>query len=472
MKKHRIKDWLRLLWPFTALYEYANTQREYYYTLNVFVIGTMLGSFFSMCTGGVALVGYAKALGISDFLFGIITAIPTACMLMSFVASWVLEKTRNRKAIQLWAFFPARFMWLLIAMIPFIVPMEQTGLRVMMFVVLYTAISLFSQMGGAAGNTWLFDMLPPSIQGRYFSYRSLFATAVNIVASFAVSAFLDAMSNTMTAYTISFLIGAIIGIADITTFIWTKDPPMKPMHTSYIKGMAKALKSKPFLKMMLFWTLWNFAYHSSFAYYGRYMTVGDGMNMSMKLFSVISQVLVGIVVVLVLPWWGKWLDRNGRNWVLKHSIWFLAAVPMLWLFARPGNILVPLIYFVLFAATSCGVDLSATHMAVRVFPAQSRSVYLAIYTTVSSLAGTVLGNLCGGWFLSLIGERQFQFLGFALNRYQLLFLASGVMRLIVLCLFFGMLTKIKNREDDPAAQAEDEQAALATQVPAAASGKG
>ena len=167
---HRLKR--RFVNPFSSLYDRNGIADEgLRRDLTLFTTSAAVGSIFYSVTGGTPYTDFAVKLGADDFHFSVLFAVPAAFAVLQLVASWLLEKTRKRKLIFLASGIVSRATWLLVALTPVFIPMDKPMLR------LWTVIALisFSSLAGMFMNvtffSWLGDIVPIGIRGRYLGLR-------------------------------------------------------------------------------------------------------------------------------------------------------------------------------------------------------------------------------------------------------------------------------------------------------------
>ena len=126
-------------------------------------------------TSGVFLIAYALQLGASNFVIGLLAAIGPLAQLMQLPAIYVVERFRNRRAIVVLMASISRLCWLFIGLIPFLFS-PQLGLGLLL-----SALIINSTTGAVSDcgwNSWMRDMIPQDILGRFFSRRMQIAVGI------------------------------------------------------------------------------------------------------------------------------------------------------------------------------------------------------------------------------------------------------------------------------------------------------
>src|SRR5258706_12485568 len=162
--------------------------------------GWMFGSVWSSAMAGTSLTLYAKKLGASQFQFGLLAALPFLASLLSLPASLLIEATGQRKRIFLLGLYLQRLLWFIIAAAPLWI-MNKGGFthqRLAMSVFLWLMFIMYSgqAIGGPAWVTWIADLVPDRIRGKYFSRRRQFGMITAVPAAWFVGWLLDTQAGT------------------------------------------------------------------------------------------------------------------------------------------------------------------------------------------------------------------------------------------------------------------------------------
>src|SRR4051812_23304259 len=140
--------------------------------------GWMFGSVWSSSMSGTPLTLYAKQLGASQFQFGLLAALPFIASILSLPASLLIEATGQRKRIFLLGLYLQRFLWFIIAVAPLWIlnkgGLHHQRLAISVFLWLMFVMYAGNAIGGPAWVTWMADLVPDPIRGKYFSRRRQF----------------------------------------------------------------------------------------------------------------------------------------------------------------------------------------------------------------------------------------------------------------------------------------------------------
>src|SRR5438128_2593618 len=121
------------------------------------------------CTSGGALTAWALYLELPPFLIGVLGALPFTAQLVQLPAAWCTRRFGSRRAA-LWTIGISRQCVLPLACLPFL-PMPVGSKQEIFLGCAFTSAAL-----GVAGNnawtSWMGDLVPGIVRGRYFGRRS------------------------------------------------------------------------------------------------------------------------------------------------------------------------------------------------------------------------------------------------------------------------------------------------------------
>ena len=144
---------------------------------------------FTAFTTGPFLTGLALCLHASDNILGLLAAIPAFAQICQFAGAWVTQQTGKRKWVAAYGAVLGRSMYLPIGLL---LLLDWPEHRLMAwFLVLFALANAFMQFAGVAWMSWMSDLVPPRVQGRYYGRRNLWLGLVTITATFAAGVYLD-----------------------------------------------------------------------------------------------------------------------------------------------------------------------------------------------------------------------------------------------------------------------------------------
>lgn len=424
------------------LFDTRGLDAEAIRTLRLLIGGVAGGVVWTNIVTGVAISGYLKALGASDFLYGLVMALPPLANAFQLLASYLLERTLKRRPMLLAFGLIQRLIWIPFALIPYLFPASAAALRLWAAVVMVLVSSVSGPFINVSFYSICSDVVPLRIRGRYFATRSRISTLAGMVMGFAIGALLDAMPG-YTGYAVVFVIAGVAGALDIASYAMMRLPPMAAPAVRH--GLTQMLRpvfsDRRYMRMVMALTAWMFSVQIVAPYFNVYML--ENMRMSNFEITVACQIVSNFFLVLVVSRWGAALDSYGSRPVVTVAAFLTSFAPIFWTMIGPRMVWAVGLVNVLSGATYVAIDLGAQNLFMAQAKGDNRSMYIAVYFFFTQLIGLALGSTVGGWLLDNVLYRveAYQLAIFAtpISRYNLLFLLSGALRLMtVLCLLPGI----------------------------------
>jgi MFS family permease len=409
------------------------------HTMRLMIAGVAGGVVWSNITTGVAISGYIKALGASDFMYGLIMALPPLANAFQLLASYILERTCKRKPMILLFGLLQRLIWIPFGLIPYILPMADSAVRIWAAVVMVLVSSVSGPFINVAFYSICSDVIPLRIRGRYFAVRSRLSTLVGMAFGFLIGALLDAVPG-YTGYAVVFSIAGVAGALDISSYIFMRLPAMsRPVQKNGLLQMIRpVIRDRKYMRMVLALTAWMFSVQLTAPYFNVYML--ENMRMSNFEISVYNQIVNNLFLVLAVSRWGTALDSYGSRPVLTVGAFLTSFAPLIWTLIGPRMVWAVALVNMLSGATYVSIDLGAQNLFMSQAKDSNRSMYIALYFFFTQLIGLALGSTVGGWLLDNVMYRveayNLVLLGTPISRYNALFALSGVLRFLTVFFLF------------------------------------
>ena len=403
-------------------------------SLKLVILAVAFGVIQFNIVSGIAMAGYLRALGASDFVFGLLFAIGPIISPIQLLASYILERTRKRKKIFLTFGLIQRLVWLPFGFVPFIIPMEQLTLRIWMV----SLVLFISALSGPFMNVSFFslvaDLVPEHIRGRYFAVRMRIFTICGIMGGILTAWILDSMP-VFYSYAFVFTLATIMGTLDVVCFFGVKFPEMPKKlkdGEKFLQMLRAVFRNKPYMQFIFFMTLWLFSVNLA----GPFILVHlrEGVQLSNTLITVAVQILPNICSVLIVSRWGRNLDNHGNKPVMQVANGILCLAPFLWIFTTNNffSIILIMIIGLMQGLLLPGFDLGANNIMLGRAPQVNRSMFIAVYFMCTSIIGVGLANVTGGWLLdnvfSVFESAQMSLVGVPLTRFSYLFALTALLR--------------------------------------------
>ena len=405
-------------------------------SFKLIILGVAFGVICFNITNGVAINNYIKALGASDFVFGLIFAIRPVGSTIQLLTSYILERTRKRKFLMITFGLIQRTLWLPFGLVPFFVPMEMAALRLWMVAFFLVLIALSNPFIDISFLSLCVDLIPSNIRGRFFGLRARVYTIMSVLGGLLSAWLLDRYAGNFAGYAIVFAIAALTGLIDIVCFFWVKFPPMSaPEETPGFISMVKTvIRDRRFVKFTLIMTACVFAANLSAPFYIVHLT--QNLPFSAMTVTLFIQVIPNICSILAVTRWGSMMDRYSNKTVIRLAGGILCAVPCLWVFVLNYRYSVLILVFIalLNGLFTSGFDIAVQNMMFGLTPQENRSMFFSIYAMTTTLAGIGFANAAGGWLLEHVfapladAAGALSAGGVVFSRYNLLFALTAILR--------------------------------------------
>ncbi|HEX2948720.1 MAG TPA: MFS transporter [Armatimonadota bacterium] len=371
------------------------------YCLIAWIFGS---TFFAITTGAVFSSFLTKYLRTDDSTYGLIMSIGSIGVLFQLLGSYVVERTGRTKRNFLYLVTFHRLAWLGVAAIPLFFPVtagHHTTVQIVLVSVLVLLSAIAANYGGAGWTTWMSDIVPKQVAGIFFGYRARIGMVSMVVAAWGMAILLDAVNGHGWMYAVVFSFAAVMGAADILSFIPVREIP-RPVDAkppTWMELITIPWRDKMFCSFALYTVITWIAYMMMGPFTWRFCfdtTASHGLNMSVSRANFLLFILPTITMAWVAPFWGKAIDRFGPKPVLATSSFCQIFIPAWWILVHPGSTwLIPVIV-IAGGLTWPGIDQVNFYMQLKGFPNVKRTAYIAMFLVVFGLAG-MLGTIVGGY---------------------------------------------------------------------------
>lgn len=382
------------------------SEQERAHGLRMMTLEGMASTGFTSITASGFLAAYALALGASNLQIGILAAIPFIMQPLQIPTILLVERLRRRKLMAVTAWFLAQLMWFPIALIP--VFMQVPGAAAISVLLgLMGVRGVFSAVTNCNWNSWVRDLVPQQILGRFFSRRIALSTAVAAAFGMGAAFFVDYWRGqvpedaAILGYTYVLLFGALfLGLASPLFMSRIPEPEMhKPMgeRPSLLRAVTMPLHDRNFRQLMKFLLSWGLAVNMAVPFFAVYMLQRLGMPLSAVIgLSVLGQ----FFNILFLRVWGPLTDRFGSKTVLSLCASLYLLVILGWAFTTMPErhfLTIPLLIGLhIFAGiATAGVSLTIGTIGYKLAPQAHSAPYLAGASLATNL-GAGIGPLLGG----------------------------------------------------------------------------
>lgn len=378
-------------------------------------------------TAGTFLVAIALYMGASNVQIGVLAALPTLTNIFQLVSVWLVQKFNNRRAITVTGAVCARFPLLLIGILPLL--FSNTA-SVGALISLLSFQYFFASIAGGSWNSWMRDLIPQQILGSYFSHRSRLMQILNVTLSLVMAMSIDYIkehypNHEITAYACMFIISGIVGMWGAYALARTPEPKSKPIHDNIAKLFSKPLTVPNFRKLLVFNSIWIFAFNLVTPFFSVYMMKTLGLPL---VYVICLNIVSQVSSITSIKLWGSCSDRYSNKTIIRICAPVYIACIMAWSVVgimSPAFMLPVLVLMhMLMGASNAGITLALQNIGLKLAPADEGIVYLVtknIVTAIFSATAPLVGGLLADFFTS-----HFVIHLFGRGQWNLFFMAGAV----------------------------------------------
>ena len=371
----------------------------------------VFGSAWVNLISGAPFVNFARSLGASTFMFGLLSSLPFLGVLMQLASSYWVERTRRRRLLFLTCGTGQRLVWFAVAFIPWIIPERHADARVGALLGLMMLSSALGNTAAPAWLSWFADVVPEEIRGRYLGNRAALATVTAVVTAGTVGWVLDRGSS-FRVFAAIFVTAAALGMGDYLLFLLTREIPMEEQEgppwqlRNVVFGPLSDARFRGYL-------LYAFSEALMFSIAGPFFwLMGLEVLDIGNLWSNVYVMIVPMVfTALTLPMWGSVCDRFGSRPLVALGTLVSIVFPVCWMLATRTHYHVLLgVAAVLGGSFGAAVQVADMNMLFSMTPRRNRSAYLAMLSVAASL-GWVVGPSLGGTIAQVLKPVQLHLAG-------------------------------------------------------------
>lgn len=423
--------------------EKGYTRQDIRRALKVIVVAWAFGAPFFSIIGGAAFTSFiTEYLRADDFTYSLIMAAGPAAMVFLFLGSYAAERTGRVKGNFILFGTAHRLIWLVVAALPILLTGLPNGVKLALIGIVAFTSQAMANYGGAGWSTWVADIVPGNIAGRYFGFRAQIGMITMATVSTGVVYAVQRAGGKGWMYAAVFAIGAVLGATDILLFTRVREVP-------------RATGEKPPSLREIFVIPWQHPLFRSFVTYSgavgiAYSMMGaftwrlcfdsvrqHGLGMSVLQAHVLLFIVPITAMAWAAPFWGQAIDRFGPRPVLAASAIMAIIFPSAWIFVRPSIVWLVWVAGILSGLTWPGIDQVNFYMLVKGFPDERRTAYNASFNFtmgIAALVGTTFSGLCASFW-----EHRLPHVTWApswMSHYQPVFITAILLRLLVWVLLF------------------------------------
>lgn len=336
---------------------------------------------------------YTKRLNGTDNDIALLNAYPSIFAILSvFLGTYLFRKYKNKKKVTALFFGFSRSFFLLFVFIPFLPPLIQASL----FVLLYGAMSFPNSIANMGWQSYLADLFPEKWRGRAFSKRSTLSTLSALVVTLITGNLLyfipKSDAERIKLYQVFFIIAFILAVFEIFSLIKHKlDKNNRQVETItefqneslslQLKNIFKlVLKNRIFLDYCICVVLFHFAWQMGWPLFFSYEF--DVLHSNESWSSIIATVSC-IAQAATFPVWQKLSEKKGNAFAIFIAIFLMGVTPFLYLLST--NIIHVVLFNTITGSAVAGTTLLLLSNLYEAAPNKDRTLYIAVYTVLTNI---------------------------------------------------------------------------------------
>jgi len=399
-----------------------------------------------------ALTRYGQALQLTPFAFGVLAALPFLTAFTQIPASYLVERYGHRKQVAIFGILTHRALWLSIAAVPWLVPHAWWWLGLLAFVGL---TNTFAHLGTPATTSWAADLVPARLRGRYYAVRGQVVRIINVPISLLLGWALDRATQggaqaLLLTLSVILAIAALLGMVDSLLCLKLPDRWHRPRadglpFREILRGPLADRNFRFFLGYNGFITLaTGFVTPFVWLYLTEVVKLGNATAIFM------TMVGTSVVSLFAMRTWGTLVDRWGCRRVLLVGGLLIINGASVWAFVTPATLWWGYLLVLISSLGWPGMELATSNLLYSMSESgrggeRLGSAYAALNSAVVAIMGTLSG-LLGGGVAELLKNWSYPVGEWRLTYHVVLFIISGLLRIVALAWVLGLREKQGNGE--------------------------
>ena len=396
------------------------------------------------------LLAYAIFLSASDLQLALVATFPIFLAAIAQLYSVkLMHKMRTRKHATVAFSAIQGIIWIPIILTYFLSSSSIPSL--IFFVTLYW---VFGLMINPIWTSWIGDLVPSNIRGRFFGKRSL-ATSFALFASFVLGGLIltyakGTLGNEFLGFAMIFGLALIARFVSVLFLTKQYEPPLRVNSENefrirdFLFHFKKKFKKGHFNTLVLYLSFMSFALYLSAPYIVANLLKSLNFTYLQYTISTAAFLIVQMGFFIV---WGKLSDKYGSLSILKLTGIMMTLNPILWMI--PRDLLGAVLIQIYAGFTMSGFMLSSFNFMLEVTEPEKR-VTSKSYFNLMVGTFTFLGSLAGAGLIKLFENVDFNSIPILsevfFSQYIPIFLIGGILRLIISLSILPRLKEIEKHE--------------------------
>jgi MFS family permease len=332
------------------------------------------------CSGGAALTGWALHLGCGAALIGFHGALPFLAQLLQLPAARLVDRFGARR-VALVSIAIARQAFLPLVVLPFL-PVGPVAGRA----VLLAAAALQSGLGIVCNNawtTWMGELVPGRVRGRYLGRRTAACTVGGGIAALVAGTLLDRAPGPLALAALA-LVTSVAGAASVVLMARQHGGRPRPRAAGSRPSLRAVLRAPAARRYLAFLVVSGAGSGLIVPFSGLYVLRDRALGFT---FLTGYGAVSAAARVATAHRWGRLLDRaRGPRATVAASTALLAASPLLWIAAASAGPWVLAAEAVTGGVATAGASVAGLAVPLALAPAAERPAWSAVFAIAGGLS--------------------------------------------------------------------------------------
>jgi MFS family permease len=384
---------------------------------------------------GAPIVLFAKSLGASSTVLGIIAAFTPLMTVMQLPAARFLDRYSYRQFV-LGGWGLRTIFIFIVAIVPLLGFLDNASKMAVLLAALFI-FNLLRGISSAGWMPWIAALIPEPVRGRFLARDQLFTYVGSLLSLVACAAVMHGLAWEFSAV---FLISAVGGSVSLWFIKRIPDAPCNEatLRSSHPVPWKAMLGYSPFLRLLVFNLLFMAVIGSlsvfSVEYLRESQKFGDGLVLILSGVS-----FVGPILSLMLT--AGIIDAVGSKPILRAALVGFAVVLTGWTLIAAGVVpcTVPIVMGLNFLTglAAANFNVANTRIMMATMPEMGRNHFFALFTVITSL-GLGAAPIMWGVTLDAIGTYELATGWFTWRRHSIYFAVLLVLDLVAFTAVSGL----------------------------------
>ncbi|MFT5367306.1 MAG: MFS family permease [Candidatus Latescibacterota bacterium] len=405
--------------------------------LRAFIFSSgMWGSWGQVVGIGTAVfTGYVLYLGATDAQVAYFVSIASLASIGQVISSVIAPHIKHKKRFV----FVVGMCEMILRFAMILAPFFIEGTAAILFVGTMLGLALIcGHTISPIYNDWLATIIPEDIRARFISRQTMANLLSGMAAAFAAGKYIDLFSDETryAAFFTAFVLATILGVGG---YINLMRVPFREHITDAPGNLLTPFRDPPFLKLLLFFLLWNFALGISSPFYSVFML--KTLHIDYATVAIFNSLFMGAMVIgyRIL---GGLVDKYGGKAILQLLAPPCILLPILWVFNRPDFYYLIPVVMVLSGLIHAGILVSVNAILFGILSeGRNKTTYFAAWSTTVNMTYAI-APLLGSALVAHFESIHLQWFHMPIGNLQISFLATSVV-LIIPILFLPAISDKK-----------------------------